>query len=130
MAGWLDGVVIENRQWSERLFSLRIRAPLADFKAGQFVRVALDIDGERVARPYSLVNAPGDELLEIYFNIVEQGPLTPRLAALRSTRGREQKKDKDGVPDQEMHYTIFVMTESEWTGLQIRGAGGHREPWG
>ena len=83
MAGWLDGVVIENRQWSERLFSLRIRAPLADFKAGQFVRVALDIDGERVARPYSLVNAPGDELLEIYFNIVEQGPLTPRLAALR-----------------------------------------------
>lgn len=83
MAGWLEGIVVENRQWSERLFSLRIRAPLGEFKAGQFVRVALDIDGERVARPYSLVNAPGEEPLEIYFNIVEQGPLTPRLAGLR-----------------------------------------------
>ena len=83
MAGWLDGVVVENRQWSERLFSLRIDAPLAGFKAGQFVRVALDIDGERGARPYSLVNAPGEQPLEIYFNIVEQGPLTPRLALMR-----------------------------------------------
>lgn len=83
MAGWLDGIVVENRQWSERLFSLRIRAPLGEFKAGQFVRVALEIDGERVARPYSLVNAPSEEPLEIYFNIVEQGPLTPRLAGLR-----------------------------------------------
>jgi ferredoxin--NADP+ reductase len=44
--------------------------------------VALDIDGERVARPYSLVNKPGDDFLEIYFNIVDEGPLTPRLAAL------------------------------------------------
>jgi ferredoxin/flavodoxin---NADP+ reductase len=83
MAGWLDGVVVENHQWSERLFSLRMRAPLTGFKAGQFVRVALDIDGEQVARPYSLVNAPGEEPLEIYFNIVEQGPLTPRLAVIR-----------------------------------------------
>jgi ferredoxin--NADP+ reductase len=83
MAGWLDGVVVENRQWSERLFSLRINSPLAGFKAGQFVRVALDIDGERVARPYSLVNAPGEQPLEIYFNIVEQGPLTPQLAVIR-----------------------------------------------
>jgi ferredoxin--NADP+ reductase len=84
MAAWLDGVVVENYQWSERLFSLRIRAPLGGFKAGQFVRIALEIDGEQVARPYSLVNAPDEELLEIYFNIVEQGPLTPRLATIRS----------------------------------------------
>jgi len=84
MAGWLDGVVVENRQWTERLFSLRFSAPLAGFRAGQFVRVALDIDGEQVARPYSLVNAPDERPLEIFFNIVEQGPLTPRLAAMRA----------------------------------------------
>ena len=35
-----------------------------------------------LARPYSLVNSPDEDHLEIYFNIVEEGPLSPRLAAL------------------------------------------------
>jgi len=84
MADWLDGEVIEKIQWNPRLFSLRIKAGPVIFKAGQFVRVALDIDGERVARPYSLVSKPDDEYLEIYFNIVPEGPLSPRLAALEA----------------------------------------------
>jgi len=82
MADWLNGKIINKTQWNERLFSLRIQAELKDFISGQFVRVALDVDGERVARPYSLVNKPGDEYLEIYFNIVEEGPLSSRLAEL------------------------------------------------
>lgn len=83
MTKWLQAKVVENRQWNERLFSLRIAAPLPQFKAGQFLRVALEIDGEIIARPYSLVNAPGEAELEIFFNIVEQGPLTPRLAGMQ-----------------------------------------------
>ena len=79
---WLSGKIIEKIQWNERLFSLRIRAGFKEFTSGQFVRVALDIDGERVARPYSLVNVPGDDLIEIYFNIVPEGPLSPKLAEL------------------------------------------------
>ena len=82
MADWLTGKVIKKIQWNERLFSLRIQCGFKSFESGQFVRVALDIDGERVARPYSLVNKPGDEYLEIYFNIVPEGPLSPRLAVL------------------------------------------------
>ena len=82
MAGWLTGKVIKKIQWNERLFSLRFQCDFKNFESGQFVRVALDVDGERVARPYSLVNKPGDEYLEIYFNIVSEGPLSPRLAAL------------------------------------------------
>ena len=82
MANWLSGKVIEKIQWNERLFSLRIQCAFENFESGQFVRVALDIDGERVARPYSLVNTPDDDYLEIYFNIVEEGPLTPKLALL------------------------------------------------
>jgi ferredoxin--NADP+ reductase len=84
MTTWLDAKVIENRHWTEALFSLRVeQAPLA-FEAGQFVRIALDIDGERVARPFSLVNAPGDRALEFYGIVVPEGPLSPRLARLRS----------------------------------------------
>ncbi len=84
MATWLKAKIIEKIQWNERLFSLRIKSDFSDFNAGQFVRVALDIDGEQVARPYSLVNAPGDETLEIYFNIVPEGPLSQKLAELNA----------------------------------------------
>jgi len=82
MANWLTGKVIEKIQWNERLLSLRIRCDFESFESGQFVRVALDIDGERVARPYSLVNTPDEDYLEVYFNIVAEGPLTPKLALL------------------------------------------------
>jgi ferredoxin--NADP+ reductase len=57
---------------------------LNDFIAGQFVRVGIDVDGERIARPYSLVSKPGDDSLEIYFNIVPEGPLTSHLAGLEA----------------------------------------------
>ena len=83
MADWLAGEVVEKIQWNKRLFSLRIQADFQAFMPGQFVRVALDINGERVARPYSLVNKPGEEFLEIYFNIVDEGPLSPKLAELK-----------------------------------------------
>lgn len=82
MATWLQGTVVENRQWCEDLFSLKIRTDPIDFTAGQFVRVALDIENEQVARPYSLVNTPQEPLLEVHFNTVQDGLLSPRLAAL------------------------------------------------
>jgi ferredoxin--NADP+ reductase len=82
MSKWLAGRVVGQTRWTERLFSLRVEASLASFEAGQFTKLALDIGGERVARPYSLVNPPGAGPLEFYYNVVESGPLSPRLAAL------------------------------------------------
>ena len=82
MADWLTGKIVEKKCWNDRLYTLRIECDFDTFESGQFVRVALDIDGERVARPYSLVNKPDDDSLEIYFNIVDEGPLSPRLAEL------------------------------------------------
>jgi len=79
---WLQGRVVENRKWTEALFSLRVEAPRLAFEAGQFVRIALDVEGERVARPFSFVNPPDDPLLEFYGIVVPEGPLSPRLARL------------------------------------------------
>jgi len=79
---WLGGQVVENRHWSESLFSLRVAGVHVGFRAGQFVRIALDIDGQRVARAFSFVNPPHDPLLEFYGVIVPEGPLSPRLARL------------------------------------------------
>lgn len=82
MSAWLEGKVIGNRQWTGALFSLRIEAPRLAFEAGQFVRIALDLGGERIARPFSFVNPPQDPVLEFYGVIVPGGPLSPHLARL------------------------------------------------
>ena len=79
---WLTSTVVENRHWTESLFSLRVEGARVNFRAGQFVRIALDIDGQRVARAFSFVNPPDDPALEFYGVIVPQGPLSPRLAKL------------------------------------------------
>ena len=84
MANWLEGKVVENRRLNEYLSALIIDAPFSPFEAGQFVRVGLEVDGEVLARPYSLVNTPEEPYLEVYFNIVEEGPLSPRLFALEA----------------------------------------------
>jgi ferredoxin--NADP+ reductase len=80
-AKWLEGRVIENRHWTEALFSLRVEAPPLAFEAGQFVRIALD---PRIARPFSFVNTPEDPVLEFYGIVVPEGPLSPRLAELEA----------------------------------------------
>ena len=82
MADWIQATVTDRRDWSPGLISLYFEGELPQFQAGQFVRVGMDIGGERVARPYSLVNAPGERPAEILFNVVPEGPLSPRLAEL------------------------------------------------
>ncbi len=79
---WLEAKVLDNRRWTDTLFSLRVAGPPLAFEAGQFVRIALDIDGERVARPFSFVNPPVDPVHEFYGIVVPEGPLSPRLARL------------------------------------------------
>jgi ferredoxin--NADP+ reductase len=78
---WFEGRVIENKHWTEALFSLRVEAPRLSFEAGQFVRIAIE---ERIARPFSFVNTPDDPVLEFYGIVVPQGPLSPRLAERRA----------------------------------------------
>lgn len=82
MSGWLAATVVENRHWTPHLFSLRVEAPCLAFEAGQFVRIGLDLDGERVARPFSFVNAPADAVQEYYGIVVPEGRLSLRLATL------------------------------------------------
>jgi len=83
MATWNEGRIIENYNWSEKLYTLYIDADIEPYEAGQFARIGLEIDGEIVGRPYSLVNAPGTKPLEIYYIEVPEGPLTSRLTKLK-----------------------------------------------
>lgn len=84
MNSWIEGRVVGRKQWTDDLHTLYIDAPMEPFRAGQFTQLALEIDGERVARPYSLVNAPGQGPLEFHFVTIPGGPLTDRLRSLES----------------------------------------------
>jgi ferredoxin/flavodoxin---NADP+ reductase len=82
MTAWIEGAVVGQTRWTERLLSLKVDAPMGPFEAGQFAKLALDVGGGRIARPYSFVNAPGAGPLEFYYAVVPGGPLSPRLATL------------------------------------------------
>lgn len=82
MANWVNGNVIQVHHWTDALMSLVVNAPVDQFTAGQFAKLALDIDGERVQRAYSYVNSPKDANLEFYLVTVPDGKLSPKLAAL------------------------------------------------
>ncbi len=83
MSEWIPATVVERIRWNDALVSLRFEAELEPFNAGQFVRAGMDIAGERIGRPYSMVNAPDETPHEIHFNVVREGPLSPRLAQLQ-----------------------------------------------
>jgi ferredoxin--NADP+ reductase len=83
MSTWVKGTVVNLRQWTDELYSVQVEADVAPFTAGQFTRVALEIDGEMVARPYSFVNGPDNPLHEFYFVLVKDGPLTHEMIKLK-----------------------------------------------
>ena len=84
MAQWLEGTVVDRRGWADGLVSLQVNAPVEPYRAGQFVKLGLEIDGEVIGRPYSLVNPPHLQPLDFCFSVVPGGPLSGRLAALRA----------------------------------------------
>ena len=82
MSKFSQGRVVNSKHWTERLLSLQVEAPVEPFKAGQFGKLALEINGDMVFRPYSYVNAPHERPLEFYLIMLQNGPLTQRLVKL------------------------------------------------
>ncbi|WP_413741965.1 ferredoxin--NADP(+) reductase [Sodalis sp. RH15] len=83
MAEWVNGEILHVEHWTESLFSLYVRAPVDAFTAGQFAKLGLEINGERVQRAYSYVNAPNNPNLEFYLVTVPEGKLSPPLHAMQ-----------------------------------------------
>ncbi|GAA6186513.1 MULTISPECIES: ferredoxin--NADP reductase [Alteromonadaceae] len=85
MAQWHDGKIVNRVDWNDHLFSLQFQCDqFPKFVAGQFTKVGLtQADNTVLSRPYSLVNSPNDEYLEIIAVPVEQGSLSPKLHELK-----------------------------------------------
>ena len=84
MSKWVEGQVVAQKHWAGQLYSLQVEAEIAPFQAGQFSKLALAVDGEMVARPYSFVNAPNERPHDFYYVVLPGHPLTPRLCRLEA----------------------------------------------
>lgn len=82
MITWLEGKIVERKLWCANLYSIKIKTEPLPFIAGQFVNVGIDHDNAIIQKPYSLVNAPSDEFLEIHLNTVQSGKFSPLLTSL------------------------------------------------
>lgn len=131
MAEWIEGKIVDSQHWTENLFSLRIAADIKHFKAGQFTSLALDMDGERIARPYSFLSSPGQQPLEFFFYTATGGALSNALVELQSGDSVWVKNQANG---------FFVLDEiPECREMWLLGTGtgvapllsilGTEEPW-
>ena len=80
---WIETEVIEHKHWTDVLASIKFKGDVLPYKAGQFTKVGLHINGELISRPYSYVSAPNDDFLEIVYVKVPDGVLTPQLHDLK-----------------------------------------------
>lgn len=91
---WQPTTIVHRHDWSEGLFTLRLDST-ADFKAGQFVNLTCNPDGDRhTRRAYSIASAPGAPL-EFFIVEVLDGKVSPMLCNLQpgdplytTTRGK------------------------------------------
>lgn len=83
MSQWITGRVIKKIKWTDYLFSIIVHADIKNFIAGQYTKLALYIDGKRIQRAYSYVNAPENQNLEFYIVLIKSGKLTPQLMNLK-----------------------------------------------
>nr|CAA6822172.1 MAG: Ferredoxin--NADP(+) reductase (EC [uncultured Thiotrichaceae bacterium] len=95
-SAYTTGKVLSNIALTTRLYSLRIEMDSQPFIAGQFARLQLLVDGEKIAKSYSLVNPPNDPVTEVFFNTVPNGRLSNALAALKAGDSLEVSQPANG----------------------------------
>jgi len=114
---WLEGVIVSNTHWTQNLFSLRIQADISPYVAGQYTSLGLTLDGERVAQPYSILSAPGNQPVEFFFYTNLDGQLSTQLAKL-------QPGDTLWVQDHpEGQFTLKQVPEGDDLWLLATGTG-------
>ncbi|QJC36487.1 ferredoxin--NADP(+) reductase [Enterobacteriaceae endosymbiont of Donacia simplex] len=83
MTEWSIGKIKKIKYWTENLFSIIINAKINNFSAGQFTKLALDINGKKIQRAYSYINSPNNQNYEFYISNIKKGKLSPYLYNLK-----------------------------------------------
>lgn len=78
---FVQGTVVENKEWRPGLRSLFVTATIEPFIAGQFTQLGLD-EELKLLRPYSFANPSSETTLEFYYSLVPGGRFSTKLIAL------------------------------------------------
>lgn len=79
--GMSEGRLLRRRDWASGLCTLTVEAEVEPFIPGQFVNLALELDGALERRSYSIASAPSAPL-EFLVAEVPAGKFTPHLMRL------------------------------------------------
>ncbi len=131
MKDWIEAIVVRNIHWNDHLFSLQVEADFALFTAGQFTSLALDVEGERIARPYSFLSSPGQQPAEFFFYTATGGVLSNALVTLQPGDRLWVKQHANGF------FTLDEVPDARDLWLLATGTGvapfysmlGTAEPW-
>lgn len=117
MTQWITGRIVSNTHWTRNLFSLKVDADIRRFTAGQYINLALDVDGRRVSDPYSILSAPGERPLEFFLYTHLEGDLSTALA--RSRAGDTVWIESEAGGD----FTLEQITPAQTLWLLATGTG-------
>jgi ferredoxin--NADP+ reductase len=112
----LLGTITERKDHAPDLWTVKIRpeAPIP-FKPGQYVSLGVKSGDKVIERPYSVVSAPHEPEIELFFELVPHGELTPRLHELQvGAQVLLRKKAKgmfllDARPERQ-HFMVTTVT--------------------
>ncbi|AKK19965.1 ferredoxin--NADP reductase [Candidatus Liberibacter africanus] len=77
--------VISVKHYTDKLFFFCITRPKSfRFRSGEFVMLALVINGKRISRAYSIASPSWDDKLDFFSIKVKDGPLTTHLQNIKS----------------------------------------------
>ena len=77
--------VLSVQRWSDNLFSFTLTRPAHfRFTAGQFARIGIEVNGEKIFRAYSVVSSPFADELEFFSIVVPDGAFTSHLQHLKA----------------------------------------------
>lgn len=77
--------LIQRTDVSARLAVFRFRATeQPTFKPGQFATIGINVNGDVIERPYSIVSSPYEPSLEFFVELVPEGDLTPKLWEMKA----------------------------------------------
>jgi ferredoxin/flavodoxin---NADP+ reductase len=77
------GRIVWRKDHAPDLWSVRIATEARlSFEPGQYVTLGVEEGAKMIERAYSICSAPFEDELELFFELVPQGQLTPRLHAL------------------------------------------------
>lgn len=81
-ANFYSAQILDRREISDDLWIIRVD-PSGDFRylPGQYATLGVAAPDKTHERPYSIVSAPHERILEFFIELVPQGDVTPRLHA-------------------------------------------------